>query len=319
MNTMVSLLKREHWEHQVAFRYLPLVLAGLMLLVMLLASVSAVQVNAQWGHGSDSGMEATSFSDMLRGMEAAVPTETRNAGVRSGLLSLAVPFGIVMGFVSIFYFISCLYDERKDRSILFWKSMPVSDMAVVGAKILTGFLVIPLIFWVAALVTQLGGLIIGTGVAISAGIPAWSTLWAPSQLPLLAFTELGAFYIALLWLAPILGWFLLVSVYINRAPLLAAIVPVLLAAILEGWIWHSSELLNWVGERFSAAVMTLSLPIARIAAGQGAELQALTDGNWSADTTLISIMAEPQFWLGIGIFALCAIGAWYMRRYRDES
>lgn len=319
MSTMISLLKREHWEHQVAFRYLPMVLAGLMLLVMLLASISAIQVTAQWEQGSGATIESASFSDMLRGIEASVPADTRNAGVRSGLLSLAVPFGIVMGLVSIFYFISCLYDERKDRSILFWKSMPVSDMSVVGAKILTGFVMLPLVFWAAAVLTQLGGLLIGSGVAINAGIPAWSTLWAPSQLPLLAFTELGAFYIALLWLAPILGWLLLVSVYISRAPLLFAIVPVLLAAILEGWLWHSSELLEWVGERFAAAVMTLSLPIARIAAQQGAELQALTDNQWTSEASLTGMLAEPQLWLGIGIFALCAVGAWYLRRYRDES
>ena len=57
--------------------------------------------------------------------------------------------------VGVFYCLDALHGERRDRSILFWKSLPVSDLTTVLAKASVPCRVLPPRAFALALATQL--------------------------------------------------------------------------------------------------------------------------------------------------------------------
>jgi ABC-2 type transport system permease protein len=159
-----TLIRRELIEHRSSWAVTS-VFGALFVLAALLAAVGLVRVG-----GMDTGLTLGEIAEDID-PEAFYP------GLHVMLMSIAAILNVVMTFVVFFYLLDALYAERKDRSILFWKSLPVSDLQVVGAKYLTGVAAIPLltlaVFLVTAvLVLLIGGLGLlwaGTGEALAAG------------------------------------------------------------------------------------------------------------------------------------------------------
>ena len=158
MNMLAILLKREFWEHRKTFFYLPLIILALLtfFLIAVVGSVQiagsdiivsgSVQINEEGLHHRS---ETNEYSNMpvnaLFGEQisqfALLAEDQRERMLNSAYLLIATPLVPVLWVVVFMYFLTCLYDERKDRSILFWKSMPVSDAMTVIAKLLTGLVV----------------------------------------------------------------------------------------------------------------------------------------------------------------------------------
>ena len=140
MNVMTTLVKREFWEHRGLWAA-PLVTAGLLVLMTFFTGGSAgamrIQVN---------GREAQ-FLGMMSG-----PAQEKFFGVFIG--ALIVPQLVVALVVLFFYLLDSLYSERKDRSILFWKSLPVSDAMTVASKAVVALLAVPLLVWLLSLLVS---------------------------------------------------------------------------------------------------------------------------------------------------------------------
>ncbi|MDQ2860312.1 MAG: ABC transporter permease [Pseudomonadota bacterium] len=159
-------------------------------------------------------------------------------GVRRNMTMPALPYDVaafailITGFiVAFFYCLGALYDERRDRGILFWKSLPVSDFTTVLAKASVPLAVLPLILFVAVLATQLTMLLVGAGAALARGrdvAGAWGLPWFHMTLALLYCLAMSS-----LWLAPLWGWLLLVSGWARRAPFLWAVLPPLALCLVE--------------------------------------------------------------------------------------
>ena len=132
MSAMRMLIRRELWEHR-AISLVPLAFGALFIAVNLLAALGVVKVHIDAG--------GLGFSEMLQSLDA----HKAGALTQLGMALIAVSLNTVMLLVTVFYLLDCLYAERKDRSNLFWKSLPVSDLEVVGSKLLTAALVIPLV------------------------------------------------------------------------------------------------------------------------------------------------------------------------------
>ncbi len=146
--------------------------------------------------------------------------------------------------VGIFYSLDALYGERRDRSVLFWKSMPVSDTMAVLAKASVPLLVLPLVTFAVTLATQVIMLLLGL---IGGGSGLWNHLglldmWGSEFFHLLAFHGL--------WWAPFWGWFLLASAWARRAPLLWATLPPLAIGFAEKIAFGSSHFAHWLAFRF---------------------------------------------------------------------
>jgi ABC-2 type transport system permease protein len=125
--------------------------------------------------------------------------------------------------VGVFYCLEALHGERRDRSILFWKSLPVSDRTTVLSKASIPLAVLPLLTFAITLATQLAMLLLSTAVLLMNGLPP--TTW--SQLPLLqsSLVQLYGLVVLALWHAPIYAWLLLVSGWARRATFLWAVLP----------------------------------------------------------------------------------------------
>ena len=209
--------------------------------------------------------------------------------------------------VAIFYAADALYGERRDRSILFWKSMPVSDGVTVAAKASLPLLVIPLIACLIAIATQLLMLMSASAVRAANGIDpatAWNA-WPMARQTVVMLYGTG---IHALWFAPIYAWLLFVSGWARRAPLLWAMVPVIGLAILErialGTSWVTSAIsyrvLGAMREGFTKDA--LRQPIT--------ELSQLDPGRF---------FSNPHLWIGFAIAIAFTVLAVRMRRYREPN
>lgn len=134
--------------------------------------------------------------------------------------------------VGIFYCLDGLYGERRDRSTLFWKSLPVSDLTTVLSKSSIPLVLLPLLTFAITVVTQ--GIMLLLGSARLAGSGLSQTLW--SHVSLFQMSMLLLYHLVTvhaLWWAPFFGWMLLVSAWARRAPFLWATLPLLAISIVE--------------------------------------------------------------------------------------
>jgi ABC-2 type transport system permease protein len=233
----IALIRRELWEHRSLF-VTPAVLA-------LLASLGTIT-----GQVSISAFDEMIDMAIIGGTnlgenERAVMISALMTGV-SGLIFIG------MWFLMIFYPLDALYAERKDRSILFWRSIPCTDSETVLAKLLTTILLIPLITFAAILVTHLVVLILWSiWLAVQGGSPG-HLIWSAASFGANWLATIIFLFAAVLWASPLIGWFLFVSAFTKRAPFLMAFLPLVVLPMLEKILIGSFAL----GEAFS----TRSLP-----------------------------------------------------------
>jgi ABC-2 type transport system permease protein len=273
-------LRRELWENRYIY-IAPLATAAVILLVH---SISMTRV----GH----------IARQLQGLD---PIKHREAiashyDVAAGML-MAVQ--ILMG---VYYSLEALYAERRDRSILFWKSLPVSDTATVLSKASVPIIIIPLITTVLSITLLWIMLIVHSAIYAATG-QSVSALW--KELALVDVSAGLAFHLLAmhaLWHAPFYGWFLLVSSWAKRAPLLWAFLPPIAVYGLEKMLFNTTHFLNLISYRLSGGPDAMDYPI-----HPGMHLMA-----WR-------YFISPGLWNGFLFTAICIFGAIRMRRYRGPS
>ena len=205
--------------------------------------------------------------------------------------------------VGVFYCLDALHSERRDRSILFWKSLPVSDLATVLAKASIPILVIPLVAFAVTVATQSIMLLTSSAVLAASGMSI-ATLWAHVpffETAVINFTHLVVYHG--IWYAPFYGWLLLASAWANRAPFLWATLPPIAVAIVEQLAFNSSYFAAMVRYRFIGDAA--SEPPA---AGMTMEML----GPHSP----VELLINPGLWLGVGLTAAFLFAAVRLRRSR---
>ena len=206
--------------------------------------------------------------------------------------------------VGVFYCLDALHGERRERSILFWKSLPVSDRTTVLSKASIPLVVLPVVTFAIVIITQLMMLTTSTLILVTNGLaPATS-----SQLPFVQ-NSLVLFYglVAIaLWHAPIYGWALLVSGWARRATFLWAVVPLLAIGIFEKITFNTSHFAALLKDRiFGFAANAFQFQLSR-----GIALDSL------AQITPGRYLSTPGLWIGLILAALFIAAAIRLRRYR---
>jgi ABC-2 type transport system permease protein len=328
MNTMKWLLRREFWEHKGAFFWAPVVVAAAM--VVLLGGA------ALYGVASGHAASITVDGDRAITLGAAIDTvtpEMRADLVRvatSNYLAIASPLFLVMGVVLFFYCLSALYDDRRDRSILFWKSLPLSDEMTVASKVATAVGVVPLITIGIATVMSLAFLLIGAVAAAMHGMKLFGLLFTSINLYLGPLYLLALLPVYALWALPTVGWLLMVSAWARSKVFLWAVgIPVVTAVLLK---W-----LTFLIGQFSGRVISIEWFIDNVVERI---LFGLVPGVWldqieSPQTLLGSMnhgiepgmlvaqswitLAAPGVWAGVLLGGAMIYAAIRLRRWRDEG
>src|SRR5438552_8135978 len=150
--------------------------------------------------------------------------------------------------VGVFYCLDALHGERRDRSILFWKSLPVSDLTTVLSKATIPLAVLPVIAFAIIVCVQLV-MVLETGVVLSSHGMSPATTWAIVPFFQDWFVLLYALAALALWHAPIYGWLLLVSGWVRRAPFLWPILPLLAITIFETITFNTTHFIRMLGNR----------------------------------------------------------------------
>ncbi len=172
---------------------------------------------------------------------ALEPTAQRAAIEMSyDVAALMIMFTVFI--VGVFYCLDALHGERRDRTILFWKSLPVSDLTTVLSKLFVPMAILPVITFVIAIVTQFIMLLISTAVLLPSGLAG--TTWHLLPWPRLSMILLYGLVTSVLWEAPIYGWLLLVSSWAKRATFLWAVLPWLAISAIEKIVFDTAFFLK---------------------------------------------------------------------------
>ena len=316
------LLKREFWENRGGFVWAPIITGAIATLFALIGAIGgtvALQKAKAEGH-----FDAQIHLDAGESHPVAAAADL----VLLGGMSIAI---IVMVFVVFFYLLGSLYDERRDRSVLFWKSLPVADTETVLSKLAWAVVLAPLF----AIGIGIGiGLILWIVLGVSAflnGIPGASTaMFTDSQPFRLILQVLSVIPVYTAWSLPTVGWLMLCSAWAKRFPFLwAVLLPVLGCALisLSGGIFGAISGLDFPFEQLWYVVVYRGLMslipgtwYARIGVDDDLQIdgpQNLADhfdvsGSWAVFTTL-------DMWLGITFGVAMIVLAIRLRRWRDEG
>lgn len=207
--------------------------------------------------------------------------------------------------VSVFYCLDALHSERRDRSILFWKSLPVSDVTTVLAKASIPLIVVPLLTFAIAIAMQWMMLLVSSAVLLISG-QSVATLWKSSPLAsmwlLLLYHLITAHAI---WPFPIYCWLLLVSGWARRATFLWAALPLVAIAAVEGIVFRTRYFAELIGRRFIGDAPAMHM------APDSMGLDPLT-----THLTVGRFLTSPELWVGFAIAAVFLAAAVRVRRYQ---
>ena len=275
-------VRREVWEHR-AIYMAPLIVAALAVCAFMIGFV-------RW-------------HDEIRAMSAFELAKRRDLTI--------VPFGFAAAailltgvIVGVFYCLDALNAERRDRSILFWKSMPVSDLTTVLSKAAIPVAVLPAVVLVVALLAQAIMLVLSIAVLLANGVSP-ARFWSASQWLQMPVILIYGLAVHALWYLPVYAWLLVVSAWAKRAPFLWAVLPFFAGFVLERIAFGTSRL--------------FALFKYRLFGGMTEAFAASTHGPITQLSQLepIRFLSAPGLWLGLAVAAVLLAVAVRLRRYRD--
>ena len=214
--------------------------------------------------------------------------------------------GLIMAttlIVGVFYCLDALYGERRDRSVLFWKSLPVSDRTTVVSKATIPFVILPLLTLSVTVATQAIMLGVSSAVLFGSGrsvAPLWTEL-AFGQRALLLLYHLATVHV--LWHAPIYGWLLMVSSWARRATFLWAFLPPVAICFVEKIALGTSHFLHLLLQRLTGGTEAITVPDSM----PMDPMTHLTPGNF---------LSSAGLWIGLALTAAFLAMAVRLRRYR---
>ena len=272
-------IRRELWENKSVF-IAPIIVAGVILFGVLVSIRRLPE---------------------LRRSAILLGPERMRAAIELPYDVVAIMIILTAFIVGVFYCLDALYGERRDRSILFWKSLPVSDLTTVLSKAIVPLVILPAVVFGLIVATQFVMLMISSVALLPSGLTG--TTWANFNLLQQSMILLYSLIAIALWHAPIYGWALLISGIARRATFLWAVLPLLAIGFFEKITFNTSyfasmlkhRLLGFAGEAF------------HFESHHSVAIDSLTPGNY---------LSTPGLWIGLVFAAAFVAAAIRLRRYR---
>jgi ABC-2 type transport system permease protein len=239
----------------------------------------------------------------MRAAAVLDPMEQRQA--------IAMPYDIAGGLMmlivtilGVFYSLDALYGERRDRSMLFWKSLPVSDTLTVLAKASIPIIILPLLGFAIVFIAESLMLLLSSSVLAASGLSV--TNWW-TQLSFFRMSFLLLYHLVTghgLWYAPLYAWLLLVSAWARRTPFLWAFLPPIALCYLEKIAFNTTHLTGLLMNRLAGGIEAVYVP-------------GSLPMNPMTQPTPGRFLESPGLWLGLAFAAACLVAAVRLRRYRE--
>ena len=315
-------LKREFWEHRGGLLWTPLIVAGVFLALNMVGLISvewlhqgSIQINGVHlnAMSKQDSVTASPYIDILWYLAIGAP---------------ALLLSIVMGIVVFVYSLGTLYNDRRDRSILFWKSLPLSDTSTVLAKLVTALITAPVISLAVGAVSGVMMVFLAAMVMSFEGLPTWHLL-STSHPFQAVFYLLALLPVYSLWALPTVGWLLMCSAFSRSRPFVLAVVAPIGITLMLGWF----KLIHVINIPFAGICKTLLLRL----------LTGVFPGGWVTREQLLKAHRIPgdlnlplppkpfdlglhyaafgrmDLWLGVLAGAIFVAIAIWCRRWRDEA
>jgi len=317
--TMYWLVKREFWEHRGGFFWAPIITGGVFLLLNIMGIIAAEVIGAQHGinFGASGGLRHV-IAEMDTGDLSKVGFALDMAMYSAmGLLI------VVLGFVVFFYCLSALYDDRRDRSILFWKSLPISDTSTVLSKIISATMLAPIVAVVTGIIVGMLQLLILAVTLSFHGVNVWQLLVLAHPFRVMA-NLIGYIPLYVLWALPSVGWLLLCSAWARNKPFLWAVALPVATGLLVSWfgVMGLFDLPTiWFWKNIVQRGLFSVFPGTGSVFGHQGDI-AVT-GNQGMDFmdlgNTYQLLASANLWIGVAVGLGLLAGAIWFRRWRDDS
>ena len=299
IQVLKAMIVREIQEHKVAFVYAPFFVS--FILCFVIASVYFGGTSIQ----TDQFNFSTEYYDEeIRQAMQSVSSVSRIDIVRTGLLVLGFPILLTVGFGLLAYSLSTFADERKDRSLIFWRSLPVSDLTTVLSKVFVVTLIVPLMVLPYIILLQLVAMTSASIFFATNDIVSFGWLWG-SYIITDWFRIIFSLWAQALWSLPLFLWLMLAGTFAAR-PIAGAIVPPVILIVLEGVIFKTNLVLEFIENRIGFWSRSDSFP---------KEYQELR----VVDITDILLLFSTQaFWIGILASVILVVGIVYFRSSNSD-
>ncbi len=317
MNNLPLLLKREYWEHRGGFFWAPVWVCAVVIIVTVLGILSAevFRAHAQVHMGF-------SLEELRQNISANDLVEAGNALDMAQLVFGGITC-ISLFFVLFFYLLGALYDDRRDRSVLFWKSLPITDTSTVASKVLSAMFVAPALAFVVSTAAYVMFLVLIVLWAGAHGLNAFPAVMAAHPLGMF-WRLLLTIPVDAIWALPTIGWLLFWSATARSKPFLWAVILPIVAVALNGWFGMLG--LPHVGGEIAlksvvGRLLLSVMPGAWLSADGGLGARRFSFGADEHVLTMFdpsriyALFASPNLWIGaIAGLALIAGAIWFRQR-----
>ena len=299
MTILFTMIRREIQEHKLAFIYAPFIVALVLCLVIISVYLGLTDIQTTTFNFSTDLYDEEFQEDMLQ----ATP-ESKTAVIRAGLTVLGLPILLTVGFGLLAYSLSTFADERKDRSLIFWRSLPVSDLTTVMSKLIFVVIVIPLLVVPNLFLLQLISLLSVSVYFVTNDIVSFGYVWT-SYFISDWFRIIFSLWAQALWSLPILLWLMLAGTYFKK-PVIGAIVPLVALIVLEGIIFKANNIQEFIENRLGFWSRSDSFPI------EYAEARVVDISD------IYLLLTTQAFWIGILASVVLIAGIVYTRSTNND-
>jgi ABC-2 type transport system permease protein len=317
MKTFYWLVKREFWEHRGSFLWTPIVVGSVFLVLNLMGIIAAEVMG-----GHNISINGNNIAEMVRDMNSG-QMATVGAGLDAAMYSSTATTCAVLAFVVFFYCLGALYNDRVNRSLLFWKSLPISDTSTVLSKVASATVVAPAIALVCGAITGFLVLLMYALVLSMHGISVWQLLTLAHPFRVIA-NLVGSIPLYVLWALPTVGWLMLCSAWARSKPIMwALLLPIGTGLILS---WFNVMATERLGSVYWHSVFSRLL----LSVVPGGWL-SVTPHDWNGDKDPVSMLSamdlsnsyqalgSANLWIGVAAGLAMIAGAIWFRRWRDEA
>lgn len=323
MNKLALLLKREYWEHRGGFFWAPVWTCVTILVVtvfgILTAEIVGRRNSIHFGFSLDKLKSSLDANDMIQAGNALDMVQ----------LMFGVVTCLVLFFVLFFYLLGALYDDRRDRSVLFWKSLPVSDTHMVLSKLAWALVLAPLLaIGIGILIGVAMWLISALTITVN-GLPAGGAMFTHSHPLRVIGGVISSLPVYMMWSLPAVGWLMFCSAWARSKPFLwAVLVPVLACVIVS-----MTDILPGLDIRHDLVWYTVVyrgllsvVPGAWFPTLEGGAANPHTEINTPDElanaidlTRSWHAFATADLWIGAAIGVALIVGAIHLRRWRESE